>query len=138
MSTVANLRAARAAIQLQAKWTTGKMLDTSGRMCALGAVAKVLGLPVHIGIDNEKTYDKLNVSPEGRLLARAAARIRCNRRWDQHMPVAVIYALNDSQWGGGGRNGLPRKLSEKEQHERVMLMFDEAIKEGLADSVLLP
>lgn len=114
------------------------MLDSSGRMCALGAVAKVLGLPVHIGIDNEKTYDKLNISPEGRLLARAAARIRGNRLWDHHKPVSVIYCLNDSRWGGGGRHGLPLKLSEKEQHARVVLMFDEAIKDGLAESILLP
>lgn len=143
MSTVANLRAARAAIAIQSRWTTGTLRDRNGSMCALGAVASVLSLPIKDGCkqDNEETYDRLATTRELFYLSRAAKRLRCERLFGYESPVQVVYGVNDSTWpfDPERRQGTPAcQLTPAQRHARVIRMFDEAIKEALAEQQLLP
>lgn len=140
MSTVANLRAARAAIAIQSKWTTVTLRERNGSMCALGAVATVLSMPIKDGRgqDNEEVYERLSTTRELFYLSRAARRLRGGRMPLDGDPLTqIVYAVNDSTWpfAPDQHPDIPvRQLAPAECHARVIRMFDEAIKEALLGS----
>lgn len=143
MSTVANLQAARAAIAIQSKWCTGKLLNPQGQMCALGALASVLSLPLknHLNADNGDTYDRLAVTAEVNYLAEAAAKIRGLNADYHDSRVNLVYSVNDHTFPFRPEqhpDSPARQLTPVERHARVLKMFDEAIKIALADERLLP
>lgn len=82
-----------------AKWRTGKLLDTNGCMCFLGAVAKVNGIHVPAEADfcdddTQEVYDRLAGVPEVRALASVIS-------GGNSVAPSTIYALNDHYYGHG-------------------------------------
>lgn len=115
MSTASNLRLARAGIANRNRWTMGRMLNNCGQMCALGSVAKALGVSEGtIRDEKSNVYDALRHTPEVRLLGQAAVVVVPNRR-QALTAIARVYGLNDDG-----------------SHENVLKMFDVAI--NLAES----
>lgn len=113
MNTAYNLRLARQAITLQKNWCAGDLINSQGQMCALGAVARALSIP--IGSDPNATisnaYNALRGTEEVRLLAEAAGTLRPEGR--HRLRMQRVYTLNDAC-----------------SHSRVLEMFDLAIAEA--------
>lgn len=98
-----------------ANWRTGKLLDTSGCMCFLGAVAKVNG--IHVPADDGDTsdddtqnvYDQLESLSEVRALASVIS-------GGNSVAPSAICALNDHYYGRG--------VPHTEKHAAMLARFE--------------
>lgn len=111
------LRAAKDSIADERNWTNdGVLCDTTGRICALGAVGRALGISDEMLRDQGNgTYDSLEKQPAVIALAKASESNAAD-------PTVAVYRANDRQ-----------------HHADVLALFDKAIAlvEGeWADSIL--
>ena len=120
-TTVDVLREAKAIIVDEGRWGSGELCDVQGRVCALGAIARV----VYGDWDDEnEVYPRLR--REGAVLALSEA---IDDLWGDD-PLWRIYGMNDDDFSADGKT----HLSLAERHTRIIDAFDRAI---LAESAKL-